>query len=212
MFGSRAESTRARARRRGMTLVELVVVLVVLAAIAGLALTSVGTVAEDAREQTTRLSLSNLRNAIDGPYRLHLGGIPQSVADLLRAPTGAPAYDPSSKTGWNGPYVRVPIARYVVGPILTPGAEGFVDASFTLHYGSSGDLAVLDGYGRPIVLQVPDPDADDDYSAEERRHARLVSAGFDGVVDTPRNALYPSLALCDDDLVLYLVVADTRPE
>lgn len=194
-----------------MTLVELVVVLLIVGAIAGLAITKVGTAADDSREQTTRLTLTNLRNAIDGPYRLNLGRAPEFVADLLRPATPG-AYDPASLTGWNGPYVRVPIARYRVGPVGMPGDDDFVHSSFTADYGVDDDLAVLDSYGAPIVLQIPDVDGNGDYSADERRSARLVSAGLDGEIDTPRDAHFPSLALCDDDLVLYVEAADQRPE
>jgi type II secretory pathway pseudopilin PulG len=193
-----------------VTLVELVVVLVILAAIAGLALTVVAPASVDARETATRVTLGNVRGAIDGPYRLNLGRGPDFVADLLRQPTAAPDYDPASQTGWNGPYVRVPLARYVVGPSGTPGAEDHVDASFTSDYGATGDLAVHDAYGRPIVLQVPDADGDGAYSDAERRHARLVSAGPDGVIDTPRDVVFPALSQCGDDVVLYVTAADQR--
>lgn len=194
----------------GVTLMELVVVMVILAAIAGLAITAVGSAAEDAREQTTRLTLANVRSAIDGPYRFNMGRLPESVADLLKKPTEAATFDPVSQHGWNGPYVRVPIARYTVGPVGTPEDPNWVDVSFVDDYGMTGDLAILDGYGKPIVLQIPDIDADDAYSPDERRHVRLVSAGLDGVIDTPRDMLFPTLLECDDDLVVYVVVADER--
>lgn len=211
-----AKSTAAtRYRARGMTLVELVVVLVIIAAIAGLAITVVGSTAEEGREQATRVSMTNMRSAIDGPYRLHVGTQPESIADLLRKPAAVPLFNPATQRGWNGPYVRAPIARYVVGPVGLPTDENYVSETFTDDYGVDGDLAILDGYGRPIVLQVPDVDANDVYSASELRLARLVSAGVNGVVDTPRDTPlsdFPSLDSCEDDIVLYLFVADDRPQ
>jgi prepilin-type N-terminal cleavage/methylation domain-containing protein len=206
----RAGRSPATTERRGVTLVELVVVLVILATIAGLALTVVAPASVDARETATRVTLTNVRSAIDGPYRLNLGRVPDRLADLLRKPPGEPAYDAASQTGWNGPYVRVPLARYTAGPSGAPGREDFVDPSFTVDYGATGDPAIHDAYGRPIVLQVPDVDGDGVYSADERRHVRVVSAGPDRVIDTPTNLLFPTLAQCNDDLVLFVTVADQR--
>jgi prepilin-type N-terminal cleavage/methylation domain-containing protein len=200
---------RTRRRRCGMTLVELVVVLVVLVAIAALAVSAMGFVAADAREQTTTATLTNVRNAIDARYRLNMSELPRHVADLLRTPGGAD-FDPATQTGWNGPYVLAPGATYTIGELLDPLPPAYVPPAN--WYGESGHPAVDDGYGRPIVLQYPDPDRDAVISGADLRHARLVSAGEDGRIDTPVDAHFPSRGACKDDLVLYVSVADLRPE
>jgi len=187
---------------RGFTLVEVVVVLVILATIAAFVTTSVASVAEDAREDTTRISLGTLREAILTSYLRDIGELPTTLGDLQRRPSTEAPYDPRTRRGWRGPYVRPTGALYVVGPAGTRGTDSYVDATFTTEYGVAGDPAIHDGYGRPIVLQIPDADGNDIVSAEEARHARLVSAGLDRVIDTPVDELFPS-NVGRDDIVLY---------
>jgi hypothetical protein len=105
-----------------------------------------------------------------------------------------PSYDSISRRGWNGPYVQHTGGTYTVNNT----------AGFTQAYGENGDPTVLDGWGRPIVLQRPSV-------AQPNLHARLVSAGPDGVISTPTNQQFPAKSSCGDDLVLYLRTADQRP-
>lgn len=195
---------------RGFTLVEVVVVLVILATIAAFVTTSIGHVSEDAREDVTRISMGTMRDVMVSSYRNDVGKLPRKVADLQLKPEWVDAYSPRTRHGWRGPYVRPSGAQYVVGWAVEPLEDDEVDVSFSAAYGLAGDPAVHDGYGLPIVLQIPDLDGNGEASPEEARHARLVSAGFDRVIDTPPNVLLPSLTVCDDDVVLYLEVADTR--
>ena len=51
-------------------------------------------------------------------------------------------YDPAYRRGWRGPY------------LLNPGADYPSAAGFTAYW-RGGDPAVLDGWGRPIVIQNP---------------------------------------------------------
>jgi hypothetical protein len=70
------------------------------------------------------------------------------------------------------------------------------------------DATVIDGWGRPIVIQRYTAGV----NAEERSlFTRLVSAGPDGVINTPTDVAAPSKAVCGDDIVLYLRIADQRP-
>jgi hypothetical protein len=131
------------------------------------------------------------------------------VADLLRAPAGAPTWSPATRTGWNGPYLHVTGATYAVD--ATRG--------FTSVYGSDGDPTLMDGWRNPIVLQIPSWSGAGSPDPVDVRHARLVSAGPDGVVQTPTSdaaaapgtARFPSRSACGDDVVVYLQVADERP-
>ena len=150
-------------RRRGFTLVELVVVAAILVVLAGLVLGRLGGVEEHAEA-------------------------PLLLADLFRTPPHLPpelrVFDPIAGRGWNGPYLDPAAARAAKGG-LNP--EGKPDP-----------IAVFDGWGRPIALQNPTPDG---------AFARLVSAGPDGVFQTPPGAadVDPSdPAQVGDDFVAYL--------
>jgi type II secretory pathway pseudopilin PulG len=106
---------------------------------------------------------------------------------------------------WQGPYT------------MHQGAEYRVDAAanFTTDYGEDGDPTVLDAWGHPVVLQWPTevPDGmtgDDDAIARvQRQHARLVSAGEDGILDTPPDVLMPDASSDaatgrNDDVIVFL--------
>ncbi len=203
---------------RGLTLVELLIVLVILVAVASIALPLFGGVAERASEETTVASLERLRLAIVGGrdqpgFLVDTGRAPRDLADLFVRPTDGSflpshrqSFDPVTGFGWRGPYIANPSARYAVD-----AANGFA-----ADYGSDGDPGVLDGWGRPIVLQYPTTGT----TADNSLYVRLVSAGPDGRIDTPQDLLAPgddavgdgelTIDACDDDLVRFVHVADTR--
>lgn len=221
---SRASAGSAGGTRRvgGVTLVELVVVLVVLGVLAGLLMANLDQAADKARQVTTAATLDSVRRAILGDpaasapcgYLADTGALPLRIRDLFSAPLGVPEFEPALGLGWRGPYLATSTGSYA------PDAEDLANG-FTAHYGDAQDPALLDAWLRPVVLQIPDPDDDGLATEADLLHARLVSAGPDGVLDTPRtdalalppgNAHFPALLQCDDDLVLYLRVADQRPE
>ena len=93
--------------------------------------------------------------------------------------------------------------------------RGFFYDSVSSHYGVTGDRAVGDPWGNPIVVQVPPAEVFISPVTEAERfyYARLVSAGPDGELDTPRDPLAGLQAdgtheARDDDLVLFLNRAD----
>ena len=193
-----------------MTLVELVVVVVILVTLAALVVRPLVVTADQAREDSTRVSLRAVRDAIVA-YRDDVRRMPSTLADLLQKPALVDEYDERTRRGWRGPYVHVPLARYVVGPMGQPGDDDFVHSSFTIAYGTAGDPAIPDAFGRPIVLQIPDVDSSGvPPSSEEARHARLVSAGLDGVFQASTDVFFPTLGSVRDDLVHYVDVADLR--
>lgn len=91
-------------------------------------------------------------------------------------------------------------------------------------YGIPGECALADPWGNPYLVQVPAPAAfppedrpppgrlDKAFARRRWRYARLVSAGPDGILDTPRDLCAGraahSLAARGDDLVLFLNRAD----
>ena len=199
-------------RCRGLTLFELLAVMGILAVLGSLAVPMIGSRIEQTRETATVQSLTRLREVITGTYfedRLslprptgvalaHRADHPQLAYLFLNPETHLDGdattrdYDPGF--GWHGPYTL-------------HNGNGFVytvddGRGFTTRYGETGDPAVLDGWGNPIVLQEPqDPNAT---PYDRWRHARLVSAGPDGVIQTPPDVFMPTAAQSGDDLVLFL--------
>ena len=94
-------------------------------------------------------------------------------------------------------------------------------------YGYTGEYALADPWGNPYVLQIPLPSAfpprmrpgkrfDRDFARLRWHYARWVSAGPDGVLDTPRDLfagrVRESIQRRGDDLVLFLNRPDIYEE
>ncbi|GAB4263640.1 MAG: hypothetical protein Kow0065_14380 [Methylomicrobium sp.] len=232
----------------GLTLLELTVVLLVLTALAGLAIPYVGGVSRSAACQATDATMHAVKEAImGGPagagyYADMLGFYPKAtkstttadynLAFLFKAPTDSSwgsmvEFKVKTSVGWHGPYLQ------------SGGTNLSATAGLDASFGSSGvfhpttnatgkvhvvidDTAgtqVMDGWHRPIVLQVPyfDDDGSGPHSAAYHpEYARLVSAG-------PGSGLEPNAAALDtkisdrdatdrdDDRVLYLKYPDPKP-
>lgn len=197
-----------RPRRRGMTLLELIVVVAVLAVLAGMVVPLLQDTVETAQETGVRASLAALRDAVMGRperpgFHTDLRRLPTTLAELWVNPDTDPgpgvilkypAFDINTRVGWHGPYLLAPGGSYAVNPA----------AGFTIDYGNPGDPAVPDPWGRPIVMQRPTVGT----IAERELYARLVSAGADGILQTPANVLYPTAAQRGDDFVMFLKRAD----
>lgn len=199
----------------GFTLIELLVVLLILASVAGVVVSKVTEVGASADTDVTTVRLAEARDALMGAkgspgYFGDMLRLPDRMVDLFRMPAGAADYLPATGLGWRGPYLVPVTGSYAIDPLK----------GFTSTYGADGDPAITDTWGAPIVLQLPDPDGDGVLTATDRQHVRLVSAGADGVIQTPLtgaqaltpgDAYFPSRTQCQDDLVLYVRVADQRP-
>jgi len=215
-------------REAGLTLIELVVVLVVLVAVGALLVPLIGNQPEDARATATNETMNRIRDAISGPNgyattmkhaldtsSTNIGyatGLPwPSATDVLggRAdhpqlqflyvePSSIEPYDPNYKVGWRDAWLDIASpGRYVVD--ATRG--------FSADYGQEDDSAPLDGWANPIVIQLPsDPS---ETFEDEVLAVRLVSAGPNGVIDTPTTDLTPEDK--GDDIVLYLRREDPHP-
>jgi len=170
-----------RADRRfasGLTLIELLVVLVILAALAGVVLPHMndlrigpfGSRGKSPQEIVTETTLLRVRAAIMGDESMpglwqDLGGketeLPQTIAELFAPPAGwTDSFDPNTRLGWRGPYIQ-------------PTGAQLGDQLADLGYGDRDDPAILDGWGRPIVIQDPGT-----------LQIRLLSAGADAILST----------------------------
>ena len=192
---------------------ELLVVLTILASLATVVASQLNGRAGTAKETITRATLGNLRTAIVDNYRAdQFETLPYPVDatrnqhpqltylyvnPLTFVTGGVPGtivwtYDPITHRGWSGPYVNNP-CQYAVN----------VTRGFTANYGETGDPTPLDGWGNPIVLQQPLV-IGSIASPTSLQYARLVSAGPNGVLDTPPTTFLPTDLEMNDDLVLSL--------
>jgi len=212
----------------GFTLIELVVVVVLVAALATLVIPTVASVGDESHEVVTRANMARVREAILERYlgdmrhaedpslgapAGHGSGLPWPAAGggradhpqlhvLYHAPRADAEYDPIHRLGWRGPYLE-PATSVSWAPELAPAGE----AAF---YGEPGDRAPADGWGRPLVIQLPDvtPGA---VTEEELLHVRLVSAGANGELEVERTSLTCPEAERGDDLVAFLLIAEPEP-
>ena len=194
----------------GFTLVEMVVVIAVLLALAALVLPNLTDTKSQSMSTTTSASLTAVRDAITGSaagpgFYGDMGQLPVTLKDLFVAPSwAAPAmqpFNPQTGRGWRGPYVTLSLT--VSYPVDSSGNSGFTSA-----YGQNGDPTPADAWLRPIVLQIPTSALT---AADQKTYARLVSAGPDGIIQTPDNVNYPLPATRGDDLVLFLYRPDVAP-
>jgi general secretion pathway protein G len=124
-------------RRRGLTLIEILVVIVVLAVLATLVAPNVFRHVGAARETTARTQIEMLGAALDA-YRLDSGRYPsteQGLAALWQAPTLEPR-----ATNWRGPYLRKQVPLDPWGAPYIYRAPGVQSASGydLLSHGADG--------------------------------------------------------------------------
>jgi len=184
-------------KQSGVTLIELSVVLLILVALAGLVSPYVGGTGQKAMCEATDVSMQNIKKVIMENYYVDtLGKYPKKPNDgticttdtcynltCLFESCGIPDFDPVTNVGFRkGGYLQNGIVLN-----LDPDSS-FQDTTKVNDNVVSGQTQVLDAWGRPIILQ-----------QKNDGNFRLVSAGFDGVINTSlSNAAQP------DDRVLYL--------
>ncbi len=215
----RSFQTRER-NAGGLTIIELLLTLTVLSIVGMIAVPTLSRRSERADTQITLQSMAAVRTAVLTDYRADMfESLPFPLAprrvqhpqlkylyDNPAAFTAAEpesieatslwTYDPVSSRGWSGPYIDH--ASGVRARYRVDSARGF-----TGHYGEPGDPCPVDAWGNPIVLQQPVAGGSV-HSNVSTRYARLVSAGRDGILQTPLNVLEPAPTQIGDDLVLYL--------
>lgn len=220
--------------RRGLTLLELLVVLVILVALATLIVPSIGELGRKSQAVTTRENLQRLQELLVNRYQADMGELPRPAPAVVTAGTrknhpqlrylfaNPDTEDITHSTNanlltsrhWRGPYNLHGGARYQL--LTTLGftdTYGLGDQGVRTDSGFvPGDPAVLDAWGRPVVIQEPCVAGNFTPTAEEKTYTRLVSAGADGKIDTPLNVLMPTATQRNDDIVLFLYRSDKHSE
>lgn len=126
-----------------------------------------------------------------------------------------------SQRRWNGPYLTHQGAKYKINngtsPLNATKTIGFsniyglgdtVDSS-TGEITSPGDPTVFDAWANPIVIQEPTTwDSTMATGADPKKYARLVSAGPNGVLETPETTGMPTASQRGDDIIMFLFVPD----
>ena len=207
-------------KQAGMTLIELTVVLLVLVALAGLAIPYVSGTSRKALCDATDVSMANIKRVImEGYYLDTLGNYPVSKSggtigsdyslSYLFDQSGWAGFDLDSQVGWRGPYLQ--------GGMTLNAADlqgNFKNLTYVNKKLDDGvQVAVLDGWGRPFVIQVvSNADCTDaskwNITTTEAYCARLVSAGFGSGVGVGKADLETTKEgrLVGDDRMLYLNV------
>lgn len=163
-------------KRNAFTLAELMIVLTILVVVAAIVIPLLGNSDEDAKTTVTNSSLVQMRDVVLGRYRIDMGSLPlpgdygqgkgrpflPQVRYLFVNPKTETAldvdsqendFDPFVKRGWRGPYLMSGSGTYSIdadnnkNPDRTRTISGFLK-----DYGETGDPAVLDGWGNPIVI------------------------------------------------------------
>lgn len=156
----------------------------------------------------SRVNGTGILGAQTREVRVDEGTEAQCRAEGRALPEVFTQWDEERYRGWHGPYVSglngvfpakdarrfngdatfeergfFPSVQFLRLPTI------FRDSSRASVYGFTGEPALYDPWGNPYVVQVPPPQAFTNVttvSALERfRYARLVSAGPDGILETP---------------------------
>ena len=136
---SAVSPARDRRRRRGFTLIELIVVIIVLGLLAGLVAPQIFGRVSEAKSVTAMTQIELLSAALDS-YRLDNGGYPtteQGLAALRDKPTAGPV-----PANWRGPYLRKDIP-------LDPWGRAYMYAIPSTRNKTGFDLLSLGRDGKP---------------------------------------------------------------
>jgi prepilin-type N-terminal cleavage/methylation domain-containing protein len=207
-------------KRDGLTLLELVIVVAILAIVAGFIIPTGAFLEKRAKYTSAKASLAAIRDAIVGTpsqpgYYSDTGQYPNTLEDLFVQPAGIPAFNRDTGRGWRGPYLLNANAQYKVGNSSDPS---FISGPYPDPYGywnsvtNTGDSAILDAWGNSIIIQWPTSGT----PTQNQAFIRLISAGPNGVIDTPivdsadsSETYYPLPADRGDDIVLFINHADS---
>ena len=218
--------------RQGFSLIELVLVVMILAILAGLVIPLIGNFTpggeKSEKQIVTETSMIAIQDAILGTATS-----PGAWADLGQQPalfptqpfwltleykqlsSLAPAiyakgpFDPVTKIGWRGPYLKGSLVHDSNGEIVRD---------------LEGNAFLQDAWNNSLTIFVPDTNSNGVMDSSDITYARLVSTGENGLLQTeqenttkydpsgtdPSTNTNLTLADCGDDLVLFFFVGDNR--
>jgi general secretion pathway protein G len=125
-------------RRRGFTLIEVLIVIVVIAILAAIVVPRLLGAGREAREASLRAHLQEMRNAI-GLFQAQAGDYPNALADIMA--TSAPASGGNgvgiNTADFHGPYLTTADGNLPKNPMTGANAEGtdwiYVKTDGALH-------------------------------------------------------------------------------
>lgn len=91
--------SRQNRRRRGFTLLELMLVLAILVALAGVVIVNIGGAQDDAYRRTTEVVLKDLKTHVQ-MYRIRVNSMPESLDQLMTGPS-----DSAKKAAFGEPLI-----------------------------------------------------------------------------------------------------------
>ena len=218
--------------RQGFSLIELVLVVMILAILAGLVIPLIGNFTpggeKSEKQIVTETSMIAIRDAILGTATspgawADLGQQPalfptnpfwltleyEQLSSLAPAIYAKGPFDPVTKIGWRGPYLK--------GSLILD-SEGEILRDF------EGNAFLQDAWNNPLTIFVPDTNNDGFMDSSDITYARLASTGEDETLQTeeknttkydpsgtdPLTNANLTRADCGDDLVLFFFVGDNR--
>jgi general secretion pathway protein G len=108
---SSSTSRRTLPRRRGFTLLEILVVLAILGLLVGLAVSNTDKIFGQSQETVARIFVRDSLTSSLVQYRIHNGDFPSTAEGLAALVTR-----PNGRERWNGPYVEVNGGKLPVDP------------------------------------------------------------------------------------------------
>jgi general secretion pathway protein G len=117
-------------RHQGFTLIELMIVIVILGLLAGLVAPEMFGKVDSSQRKIAATQMLALDTSLQ-TYRLDVGSFPDSLQELKS----------STKTGWDGPYIRksIPLDPWNNAYIYrTPGEDG--NGFYMASYGKDGQM------------------------------------------------------------------------
>lgn len=138
-------SRMANRRRKGFTLIEMLIVIVVIAILALIVIPRLLGAGRKAKEATLRGDLHQIRNSIQ-QFEADCGDYPSALAQLMTLPSagnggGGIALDVN---GWQGPYLRTPDSNLPKDPFTESSTTWSYTAS-TGHVASGSTLTAING-------------------------------------------------------------------